>query len=76
MDNGIVCTLSKFAYDTQLCDTVNTLEGRDATQRCLSRCLRGGPVQNLMKFNKGQVQGPAPGSGQSQAQIQAGWIMD
>ena len=27
---------------------------------------------NLMNVQQGQVQGPAPGSGQSQAQIQAG----
>jgi len=32
---------------------------------------------NLMRFNKAnQVQGPAHGSGQSQAQIQAEWRKD
>ncbi|PKU42187.1 rna-directed dna polymerase from mobile element jockey-like [Limosa lapponica baueri] len=51
MDNGIECTLSKFASDTKLCGAVNTLEGRDAIQRDLVWLERWSCV-NLKKFNK------------------------
>jgi len=71
MDSGFECTRSKFADDTKLCSTVDTGgKGWHAE----------GPGQarevGLCEPHEGQVQGPAFGSGQSQAQLQAGWRMD
>ena len=70
-DSGIEHPLSKFTDDTKLCGAADMLEGRDVPSRGTWTGWRGGPCKPH-EVQQGQVQGPAHGLRQSQAQTQAG----
>ncbi|PKU31305.1 rna-directed dna polymerase from mobile element jockey-like [Limosa lapponica baueri] len=75
MKSVIEGTLSKSASDTKLCGVVNTLKGRDATQRHLDRRKRWDHA-NFMKFNqtKCRVLRLGQGNPRYKCRLGGGWI--
>ncbi|KAF4790389.1 hypothetical protein TURU_140684 [Turdus rufiventris] len=62
LDNGIECTISKFADNTKLWGQLDTLEGRDVMQRHLDRLDKWACV-NLINFNTAKCKDVCLGQG-------------
>ena len=56
INDGLECTLSKFADDTKLSCVVDTLKGSDAIQKDLDKLKRWACV-NLIRFTQGSALG-------------------
>ncbi|KAJ7426854.1 rna-directed dna polymerase from mobile element jockey-like [Willisornis vidua] len=69
-DSGIECTVIKFADDTRLCGAVNTLEGRDVTQKDLDK-LEWASAK-FMKFKKAKGKVPLLGWGNPKQKYKLG----